>query len=108
MSEKIEKVRFKIGKKVYPTISIEELQESVREMKVSDTIHSAIYKKVEEVRWLERDPNTVKVCGICEHYVSKMIFDEGSEGKCLANDERPWTSFADTCEKWKWDNIRCV
>lgn len=106
MSEKIKRVRFKIGNKVYPTVSIEELQKSVREIAIKNNILAAIYKKVEEVRWLDRDPNTVKVCAICEHYVSKMIYDIGSDGKCLANDDRPWTSFADTCKKWKWDGIR--
>lgn len=103
--KKIEKVRIEIGDKVYPAVSVDEIKEALKEINFRDRIlYPAIDEKVKEVRWGNRDPNTLKVCAICEHYSSKAIFDVGSEGVCLKTDR--WVSFADSCKKWKWDGIR--
>ena len=103
-SKEIKKVRVRIGDKTYPEVSIEKIEDSMKEtMLIKEKLYPAIEQKIEEVCRGGRDPNSIQICAICEYYKDKVILDVGSEGFCLQT--LKWVSFADTCERWKWDEI---
>ena len=96
LPEEIKKIRFQIGNKVYPDLSVEKLKEDMKEMELRDRIlYPAIAKRIEE------NPSETKVCGTCEYYKSKAILDVGSEGICRLG--YGWKSFVDSCKRWRWE-----
>ncbi|MEW6624578.1 MAG: hypothetical protein AB1420_15890 [Bacillota bacterium] len=91
---RIKKIRFQIGDKILPEIDVEEMiKAEEKEWKHMKKVYEQIHK----------NPKNTKVCGTCEYYTSKLIYDYGSSGKCRFPPY--WRRFDETCKRWKWDGI---
>ena len=92
----IDKVRFKIGDKIYPEIDIPKMLEKEKNL---------LKKREENYKKMLTDPKGTRICGTCKYYNPKALYDYGSSGYCSIYG---WKEFDDSCKRWKWDGIESV